>query len=95
VYNRSSRGLRERRAQILECIRYQGHRSPLGDVLARYSDFFALFADFRGYVGGGQVDAPDVGPHRAIGGSSGTRRVISVVNGAARAMTAATTLPCW
>ena len=27
-----------------------GCRSPLGDVLARYSDFFALFGDFRGYV---------------------------------------------
>ena len=56
------------RLRPFECIRYQGQLSPLGDVLARYSDFFA---DFRGYVGGGQVDAPDVGPHRAIGGSSG------------------------
>ena len=89
------RRIADRMDLTLECIRYQGQRSPLGDVLARYSDFFALFADFRGYVGGGQVDAPDVGPHRAIGGSSGTRRVISVVNGAARATTAATTLPCW
>lgn len=36
----------------LECIRlhYQGEESPLGVVLARYDDFFALFRDFRGYV---------------------------------------------
>ncbi|OFE14339.1 hypothetical protein BA895_10150 [Humibacillus sp. DSM 29435] len=36
----------------LECIRrhYRGEPSPLGDVLARYSDFFAAFTDFRGYV---------------------------------------------
>jgi hypothetical protein len=36
----------------LECIRrhYRGEESPLGKVLARYSDFFALFEDFRGYV---------------------------------------------
>ena len=36
----------------LECIlrHYRGEESPLGDVLARYSEFFALFEDFRGYV---------------------------------------------
>ena len=36
----------------LECIRrhYRGEHSPLSDTLARYSDFFALFGDFRGYV---------------------------------------------
>jgi hypothetical protein len=36
----------------LECIRlhYFGQRSPLGETLARYRDFFALFEDFRGYV---------------------------------------------
>ncbi len=36
----------------LECIRrhYSGGNSPLADVLARYSDFFGLFRDFRGYV---------------------------------------------
>ncbi len=36
----------------LECIRryYSGESSPLGDVISRYSDFFALFGDFRGYV---------------------------------------------
>jgi hypothetical protein len=36
----------------LECIRrhYLGLSSPLGVVLARYSDFFALFEDFSGYV---------------------------------------------
>lgn len=36
----------------LECIRrhYQGGTSPLTDTLARYSDFFALFETFQGYV---------------------------------------------
>ena len=40
----------------LECIRryYLGiidqQRNPLGDALKRYSDFFALFEDFSGYV---------------------------------------------
>lgn len=36
----------------IECIRrhYRGEPSPLGDVLARYSDFFAAFTDFRSYV---------------------------------------------
>jgi hypothetical protein len=36
----------------LECIRrhYLVQRSPLGEALARYRDFFALFEDFRGYV---------------------------------------------
>jgi hypothetical protein len=36
----------------LECIRrhYEGGRSPLADILAGYSDFFALFGDFDGYV---------------------------------------------
>jgi hypothetical protein len=36
----------------LECIRrhYLDQPSPLGDTLARYRAFFALFEDFRGYV---------------------------------------------
>ncbi|MEP3420106.1 MAG: hypothetical protein ABJN35_00065 [Erythrobacter sp.] len=36
----------------LECIRrhYEGGESPLGGVLARYADFFALFEDFCGYT---------------------------------------------
>ena len=36
----------------LECIRrhYLGQRSPLGEALGRYRDFFALFWDFKGYV---------------------------------------------
>lgn len=36
----------------LECIRrhYAGQTSPIADALARYSDFFALFDDFRGYT---------------------------------------------
>lgn len=38
----------------LECIRrfYAGDTdTPLGGVIARYDDFFALFGDFDGYVG--------------------------------------------
>ncbi|MCP5543409.1 MAG: hypothetical protein H7A49_05840 [Akkermansiaceae bacterium] len=37
----------------VECIRrhYSGGDSPLSDVLGRYSDFFALFRDFQGFVG--------------------------------------------
>ena len=36
----------------LECIRrhYLGLSSPMGEVLARYGDFFEAFGDFRGYV---------------------------------------------
>ncbi len=36
----------------VECIRlhYMGRSSPLGDTLARYDGFFALFDDFQGYV---------------------------------------------
>ena len=36
----------------LECIRrfYEGGISPLGTTIERYSDFFALFDDFRGYT---------------------------------------------
>ncbi|WP_116284437.1 DUF6994 family protein [Subtercola boreus] len=36
----------------LECIRrhYLGESSPLGETLNRYASFFALFADFNGYV---------------------------------------------
>lgn len=36
----------------MECIRchYLGEPNPLGDTLARYADFFALFVDFAGYV---------------------------------------------
>lgn len=36
----------------VECIRrhYSGERSPLTETLERYSDFFALLEDFRGYV---------------------------------------------
>jgi|SRR5215467_1757010 len=36
----------------LECVRrhYVGQNSPLGETLARYRDFFALFEDFRGYA---------------------------------------------
>jgi hypothetical protein len=36
----------------LECIRrhYESQSSPLGETLARYNDFFALFESFSGYV---------------------------------------------
>jgi len=36
----------------LECIRrwYIGEKSPLFDCLNRYSNFFRLFSDFKGYV---------------------------------------------
>jgi hypothetical protein len=36
----------------VECIRrhYARQSSPLGETLARYDDFFALFEDFGGYV---------------------------------------------
>lgn len=36
----------------VECIRrhYEGEDSPLSDTFARYSDFFALFESFKGYV---------------------------------------------
>jgi len=36
----------------LECIRrhYVGEPSPLGEVLGRYGDFFALFRGFQGFV---------------------------------------------
>lgn len=36
----------------VECVRrhYGGETSPLSGTLARYSDFFALFSDFNGFV---------------------------------------------
>lgn len=44
--------IRDRIDLTIECVRrhYLGDASPLGDVLTRYGDFFALFEDFRGYV---------------------------------------------
>lgn len=44
--------IRDRFDLTVECIRrhYSDEPSPLGDVLARYADFFALFGDFRGFV---------------------------------------------
>lgn len=46
------RKIADRMDLTLECIRryYRNEDSPLGATLARYSDFFALFEDFRGYV---------------------------------------------
>lgn len=47
-----TRRIADRLDLTLECIRlhYAGGHSPLGDVLSRYADFFALFEDFAGYV---------------------------------------------
>jgi uncharacterized protein DUF6994 len=47
-----NRRIADRLDLTLECIRrhYLGQRSPLGDTLARYGEFFALFQDFTGYV---------------------------------------------
>jgi hypothetical protein len=47
-----NRKIAERFDLTLECIRrhYLVQRSPLGETLARYRDFFVLFEDFRGYV---------------------------------------------
>jgi hypothetical protein len=44
--------IRDRFDLTLEAIRrhYAGELSPLSEVLARYSDFFALFETFEGYV---------------------------------------------
>jgi hypothetical protein len=47
-----NRKIADRLDLTLECIRrhYLGQRSPLGETLSRYRDFFALFEDFSGYV---------------------------------------------
>ncbi len=47
-----TRKIADRMDLTLECIRlhYLGESSPLGETLARYRGFFALFRDFRGYV---------------------------------------------
>jgi hypothetical protein len=47
-----NRKIADRFDLTLECVRrhYFGQRGPLGETLARYGDFFALFKDFRGYV---------------------------------------------
>lgn len=44
--------IRDRMDLTLECIsrHYRQETSPLAGTLARYSDFFALFEDFRSYV---------------------------------------------
>jgi hypothetical protein len=44
--------IRDRIDLTLECIRrhYKDETSPLEDALSRYSDFFALFDSFKGYV---------------------------------------------
>jgi hypothetical protein len=46
------RSISDRFDLTLECIRrhYSGFDSPLAPTLARYTNFFALFGDFRGYV---------------------------------------------
>jgi hypothetical protein len=47
-----TRKIADRFDLTLECIRrhYRSEKSPLGDVLKRYGEFFSLFNDFRGYV---------------------------------------------
>jgi hypothetical protein len=47
-----SRQIKDRLDLTLECIRrhYENLPSPLSATLGRYSDFFALFVDFGGYV---------------------------------------------
>lgn len=47
-----NRAISDRMDLTLECIRrhYLGQDSPLAETLARYSGFFQLFDDFRGYV---------------------------------------------
>jgi hypothetical protein len=47
-----NRRIADRMDLTLECIRrhYLRQESPLADTLIRYGDFFALFADFRGYT---------------------------------------------
>jgi hypothetical protein len=44
--------IKDRLDLTVECIRrqYLGESSPLGETLARYTDFFGLFGDFAGYV---------------------------------------------
>jgi hypothetical protein len=44
--------IKDRFDLTVECIRrhYSNESSPLSDTLARYSDYFRLFGDFRGYV---------------------------------------------
>src|SRR4051812_31497882 len=44
--------IKDRFDLTVECIRrhFLGKPSPLDATLARYTDFFALFGDFRGYV---------------------------------------------
>jgi len=44
--------IKDRFDLTVECIRrhYRSEGNPLSDTLARYSDYFRLFGDFRGYV---------------------------------------------
>ena len=47
-----NRKIADRLDLTLECLRrhYVGQESPLAETLSRYSEFFALFGDFAGYV---------------------------------------------
>lgn len=47
-----NRKIADRFDLTLECIRrhYSGKSSPLADTFCRYSDFFAIFGSFEGYV---------------------------------------------
>ena len=47
-----NRNIRDRFDITLECIRsfYLDEASPLRDTLQRYSNYFSLFKDFKGYI---------------------------------------------
>jgi hypothetical protein len=47
----TNKGISDRFDLTLECIRrhYNNETSPLGETLQRYSNFFKLFQDFKGY----------------------------------------------
>ena len=47
-----NRNIRDRFDITLECIRsfYLDEVSPLRDTLQRYSNYFSLFKDFKGYI---------------------------------------------
>ena len=47
-----NRSIKDRFDLTLECIRlfYINENSPLSDSLQRYSEFFSLFSDFKGYT---------------------------------------------
>jgi hypothetical protein len=68
--------IKDRFDLTIECVRrhYEGAESPLGVTLERYSDFFALFRDFRGFVEYFLLQdlvAPDFGSVKVFGQYAG------------------------